>query len=352
MTRNIIFGNNELLFHLTPEVAALVHYFSPKTGNFVFFARWFCENFGKVLESLKISQKKYKKKRTNFEISQVSKILLKIAKNYKNFVELFLKIISYTWAHHFAMPLFDCNVHFFKKQLHNIRLSGKFVQLVSKRISETVGFCHSIEGEFLLRYTNFDPIASFLSYEKKKNVLRTMCLHFLNMLNIEHRTVTKFFIREGLNAIEISKELESVYKNSAPSYRTIANWVAEFKDPERAFEDVARMGRRPSTITADKDIEAVERIVMHDRQISIRRLAEELTIIHEIMNNHMGMKKVCTRWMLELLTPIQRANRVDCCQELLQQREVNPDNFFHSIVTGDESWIRHYDPLSQLEAKV
>ena len=49
----------------------------------------------------------------------------------------------------------------------NIRLSGKFVQLVSKRVSETFGFCHSIEGGFLLRYTNFGPIVSFPSYEKK-----------------------------------------------------------------------------------------------------------------------------------------------------------------------------------------
>ena len=40
-----------------------------------------------------------------------------------------------------------------------------------------------------------------------------------------------------------------------------------------------------------------------------------------------------------------------CCQEL-QESEVNPDNSFDSIVTGDESWIHHYDPLSQLEAKV
>ena len=70
---------------------------------------------------------------------------------------------------------------------------------------------------------------------------------------------------------------------------------------------------RPSIITADENIETVERIVMHDRQISIRRPAEELTIIHGIMNNYMGMKKVCTQWLPKLLTPIQRANRMDCC---------------------------------------
>ena len=69
---------------------------------------------------------------------------------------------------------------------------------------------------------------------------------------------------------------------------------------------------RPSTITVDENFQAVERIVMRDRRISIRRLAEELTIIDEIMNNHMGMKKVCTRWVPKLFTPIQPANRVHC----------------------------------------
>ena len=152
-----------------------------------------------------------------------------------------------------------------------------------------------------------------------------MRLHFSKMSNIEHREVIKFFTRKGLNITEISKELDNVYKDSAPSYRTIAKWVAEFKDPERAFEDAPRMDH-PSTITADENNEAVERIVMRNRQISIRCLAEELAIIHEIMNNHMGMKKVCTRWVPKLLTPIQRANRVDCCQELLQESEVNSDN--------------------------
>ena len=114
------------------------------------------------------------------------------------------------------------------------------------------------------------------------------------MLNIEHRAVIKLFTRKRLNAIEIIKELNNVYKDPVPSYRTVVKSVAKFKDPERVFEDAPRMDH-PSTITADENIETVERIVIRDRQISIRRLAEELAIIHEIMNNHMSMKKVCTR---------------------------------------------------------
>ena len=122
-----------------------------------------------------------------------------------------------------------------------------------------------------------------------------MCLHFSKMLNIEHRTFIKFSTWKGLNTTKISKELDNVYKNSAPSHH---KWVAEFKDPERAFEGAPRMDH-PSIIAANENIEAVERIVMVDRQISLRRLAEELAIpkttVHEIMNKHMGMKKICTQ---------------------------------------------------------
>ena len=57
------------------------------------------------------------------------------------------------------------------------------------------------------------------------------------MSNTEYRTVIKFFIRKGLNAIEITKQLAGVYGYSAPSYRTVAKWVAEFKDLTQAFED-------------------------------------------------------------------------------------------------------------------
>ena len=179
-----------------------------------------------------------------------------------------------------------------------------------------------------------------------------MCLHFRKMLNIKHRAVIKFFQPD---TTEICKKLDNVYKDSAPSYCTIANWVAEFKDPEHGFEDALRMGRL-STITTQENIEIVERIGIRNRQVSVRRLAEEIAIpkitIHEIMDNQMSMKKVCTWWILKLLTPIQHANLVDYCQELLQQGEVNLAKFFDCIVTGDEFWIHHYDPPSQLEAKV
>ena len=56
----------------------------------------------------------------------------------------------------------------------------------------------------------------------------------------------------------------------------------------------------PSTITTDENIEAIERIVMHDRQVSVRRLSYELPIptptVYEIMSNHLNIK-ISARWV-------------------------------------------------------
>ena len=54
---------------------------------------------------------------------------------------------------------------------------------------------------------------------------------------------------------------------------------------------------------------------MRDRQISVRRVAYKLpipttTTVYEIMNNHLDRKKIPTRWVRELFTPIQRSQIV------------------------------------------
>ena len=49
-----------------------------------------------------------------------------------------------------------------------------------------------------------------------------MCFRFSKMSNIDHAAVIKLFIQKSLNGTEISKELDNVYKDTAPSYRTVA----------------------------------------------------------------------------------------------------------------------------------
>jgi hypothetical protein len=70
---------------------------------------------------------------------------------------------------------------------------------------------------------------------------------------------------------------------------------------------------------------------MHDRQISVHRVTDDLAIpknsVHEIVDDHWGLNMVRTPWVPKSLTPLQRANRVDCFQELLEESEADPFNF-------------------------
>ena len=97
------------------------------------------------------------------------------------------------------------------------------------------------------------------------------------MSNIEYRADIKLFIWKGLSTTEIIKDLADVYDHSALSYRIVAKWGAEFKDPTGAFDDALRSAR-PTTPVTNENIRTVDKVVMRDRQISVRRVADELEI--------------------------------------------------------------------------
>jgi hypothetical protein len=59
----------------------------------------------------------------------------------------------------------------------------------------------------------------------------------LEMSNFAQRTSIKFFTHKRLNATEINKELDNVFRECAPAYRTMAYWVAVFSEPDGGFED-------------------------------------------------------------------------------------------------------------------
>jgi histone-lysine N-methyltransferase SETMAR len=45
-----------------------------------------------------------------------------------------------------------------------------------------------------------------------------------------------------------------------------------------------------------------------------------------------------------------RRTRVDACRELLDWYKTDPDHFLSRIVTGDETWLHHWDPENKQES--
>jgi len=72
--------------------------------------------------------------------------------------------------------------------------------------------------------------------------------------------------------------------------------------------------------------------------------------VETIIHDHLKMSKVSARWVPRNLTDHDRARRVTTSQEFVDLFESDPDKFVRKIVTGDETWVHHWDPESKVES--
>ena len=58
---------------------------------------------------------------------------------------------------------------------------------------------------------------------------------------------------------------------------------------------------------------------------------------------------MCATMVLRLLNEGQKKQRVQVCQDILEQLKTEP-NLLKRVATGDESWIFEYDPLTKRQS--
>ena len=174
------------------------------------------------------------------------------------------------------------------------------------------------------------------------------------MDKIEYRAVIKYLFLKGNTPTQIKDELDSVYGDSAPSFTTVKFWAAEFKRGRKSLGDDERSGR-PKTATADENIAKVHQIVLDDRRIKVREIAEVMKMSKErvchILHEHLGMTKLSARWVPRLLTLDQKRVRMNISNALLAQFRRNKSEFWRRLITVDETWIHHYAPETKIQSK-
>ena len=170
--------------------------------------------------------------------------------------------------------------------------------------------------------------------------------------NIEFRAVIKFLTKEGAKAKEIHRRMADVYGDSSPKYSTVAKWSAEFKRRRDSLEHDPRPGR-PADVISQEMIDRVERFLLNNRRIKVAELASECGFsdesVYTIIHEHLGMSKVSARWVPRNLHMQDRQQRVESSQELLEVYNANPEDFHTRLVTGDETWLHHWDPDTKKE---
>jgi len=97
---------------------------------------------------------------------------------------------------------------------------------------------------------------------------------------------------------EIHSKFIKVYGDSSPSFSTVKKWAAKFKRGRTSLEDDPRE-ERPKSATTPEIIELLHDMLLDDRRMEVREIAETIGISKEcvgyILPEELDMKKLCAR---------------------------------------------------------
>ena len=112
---------------------------------------------------------------------------------------------------------------------------------------------------------------------------------------MDQRICIKFCVKNEIKCNKVCEMLTKVYGESAMSKTRVYEWYKRFQDGCEDFED----DERPRTSTTNENVEKVKEMVMNDRRITIREVADDVGIsigsCNGIFSNVLGMKRVAAK---------------------------------------------------------
>jgi len=95
-------------------------------------------------------------------------------------------------------------------------------------------------------------------------------------------------------------------------------------------------------VTTPEIIDQIHEIILEDRRISAKSIAEQLVISSErvgsIIHEDLDMRKLSAKWVPKCLNADQKRQR---CQSSEQYLEFFRPDFLSRLVTKDETWLYH-----------
>ena len=126
-----------------------------------------------------------------------------------------------------------------------------------------------------------------------------------------------------------------VYGKECLSRTRVFEWHKRFHEDRTDVEDDER-SRRPTILKTTYNNQEIEKIVQEDRRLSIRLIAERMSIDKEtmwqVLHENLHMTKVCAQVVSKLLTSDQKEKRQEIYADISKQIEENP-KFLDSVIT-------------------
>ncbi|UYV75875.1 hypothetical protein LAZ67_13001632 [Cordylochernes scorpioides] len=163
-----------------------------------------------------------------------------------------------------------------------------------------------------------------------------------NICRLQHPHLIATSLRKCADAFRM---LTVAYGEATLDRSNVYRWYKMFSEGQEDVNDEERAGR-PSTSTTDEKINEVEKIILANRRITVREVAEDLNIsigsCHSIFINDLGMRRVAAKFVPKLLNCNQKQHRMNIANEMLDSVREDP-NLLQRVITGDEAWVYGYD---------
>ncbi|UYV85133.1 hypothetical protein LAZ67_X004692 [Cordylochernes scorpioides] len=162
---------------------------------------------------------------------------------------------------------------------------------------------------------------------------------------MDQRTCIKFCVKNEIKCADAFRMLAVEYGEATLNRSNVYRWYKMFSEGREDVNDEERAGR-PSTSTTDEKINEVEKMILANRRITVREVAEDLNIsigsCHSIFINDLGMRRVAAKFVPKLLNCDQKQHRMNIANEMLDSVRDDP-NLLQRVITGDEAWVYGYD---------
>jgi len=129
-----------------------------------------------------------------------------------------------------------------------------------------------------------------------------------------------FFFLQGKAPKEIHAILKQALGENAPTYATVKNWVAQFKRGDFSTCDAPRPGR-PKIMTTPEIIDQIHELILEDRRILSKSIAEQLGISRErvgsIIHEDLDIRKLSAKWVPKFLKVDQKRQQCQSSEQIL-----------------------------------
>lgn len=107
-------------------------------------------------------------------------------------------------------------------------------------------------------------------------------------------------------------------------------------------------------MTTPEIIDQIHELILEDRRISAKSIAEQLGISRErvgsIIHEDLDMRKLSAKWVPKCLNADQKRQRCQSSEQHLEFFRRDPNDFLSRLVTMDETWLYHYDPETKQQS--